>query len=387
MKIAIRYARHAGIAALFVAAALLGTLSGVLFAYSDDLPEVSALDNYSPNTITRVLGKDGQLVGEFAVERRVVIHYNDISPNLRQAILAAEDGDFFDHAGFSISRMVLALMRDIASRGRVAGRQHDHPAAGAQPVRRPTSASRSATAAGSARSRNRWSRCRSRSATRRKRSSRSTATRSTSATAPTAWRRRRSCISASRRRTSTLEEAATHRRHHPGQRPAEPVRESGGHPAPPQLRARPHGRRRASSPREVADADQAEADRGRAAIRPAKAASAPYFLEEVRKYLEAKYGAKALYESGLTVRTGARRPSCSRPPTRRSIAACAASTSAAASASRAATSSPKATPSTASRHDRWARRMAAGDIVPAVVRERRATRTAQLRIGDATRPS
>ena len=78
MKVAVRYARHAGIAALFVAAALLGTLSGVLFAYSDDLPEVSALDNYSPNTITRVLGKDGQLVGEFAVERRVVIHYNDI---------------------------------------------------------------------------------------------------------------------------------------------------------------------------------------------------------------------------------------------------------------------------------------------------------------------
>ena len=42
-----------------------------------------------------------------------VIHYNDISPNLRQAILAAEDSGFFEHPGFSISRMVLALMRDI----------------------------------------------------------------------------------------------------------------------------------------------------------------------------------------------------------------------------------------------------------------------------------
>src|SRR5688572_12960977 len=108
MKISIRYARHAGIAALFVSAALLGTLAGVLFAYSGDLPEVSALDNYSPNTITRVLGKDDQLVGEFAVERRVVIHYNDIPETLRQAILSAEDGDFFDHAGLSISRMMLA---------------------------------------------------------------------------------------------------------------------------------------------------------------------------------------------------------------------------------------------------------------------------------------
>ncbi len=121
MKVAVRYARHAGIAALFVAAALLGTLSGVLFAYSDDLPEVSALDNYAPNTITRVLGKNGQLVGEFAVERRVVISYNDIPPNLRHAILAAEDAGFFEHSGFSISRMVLALIRDVVSRGKSPG--------------------------------------------------------------------------------------------------------------------------------------------------------------------------------------------------------------------------------------------------------------------------
>ena len=104
-----------------MSAALLGTLSGVLFAYSDDLPEVSALDNYSPNTITRVVGKNGQLVGEFAVERRVVIHYNDIPVNLRQAILSAEDGDFFQHTGFSIPRMVLALMRDVATHGRSPG--------------------------------------------------------------------------------------------------------------------------------------------------------------------------------------------------------------------------------------------------------------------------
>lgn len=121
MTLAIRYARHAGIAALFVAAALLGTLSGVLFAYSGDLPEVSALDDYAPNTITRVLGKNDQVVGEFAVERRVVIHYNDIPENLRQAILAAEDGSFFDHAGLSISRMMLALVRDVISRGRAPG--------------------------------------------------------------------------------------------------------------------------------------------------------------------------------------------------------------------------------------------------------------------------
>ena len=65
---------------------------------------------------------------------------------------------------------------------------------------------------------------------------------------------------------------------------------------------------------------------------------APYFLEEVRKELESRYGAKRLYESGLSIQTGARRSACRKPPTARSTTGCGASTSGAASASRAATS-------------------------------------------------
>src|SRR3712207_7797313 len=72
-------ARRAGLAALFVIAALLGTLSGVLFAFSDDLPQISALDDYRPNTITRLLARDGRVIGEFATERRVVVGYDQIS--------------------------------------------------------------------------------------------------------------------------------------------------------------------------------------------------------------------------------------------------------------------------------------------------------------------
>ena len=48
MAYVVRVARNAGIVALFVVAAMLGILSGVLFAYAGDLPQVSALDNYSP---------------------------------------------------------------------------------------------------------------------------------------------------------------------------------------------------------------------------------------------------------------------------------------------------------------------------------------------------
>jgi len=114
-------ARLASLVLLFVLAALAGTAAGVLFASSDDLPEVSALDSYAPSTITRVLDRSGAPLGDFAVERRVVVRYEDIPLQLRQAILAAEDAGFFEHGGLSVSRMLLALVRDVTSRGNVPG--------------------------------------------------------------------------------------------------------------------------------------------------------------------------------------------------------------------------------------------------------------------------
>jgi penicillin-binding protein 1A len=109
----IRVARNAGIVALFIVAAMLGLLSGVLFAYAGDLPQISALDNYAPNTITRVYAINGQTIGEFATERRLVIGYDDIAPRLRQAIISAEDGDFERHFGLSISSIAITVTRDI----------------------------------------------------------------------------------------------------------------------------------------------------------------------------------------------------------------------------------------------------------------------------------
>jgi penicillin-binding protein 1A len=113
-------ARRAGIVALFVLAAALGTLSGVLFAFSDDLPQISALDDYRPNTITRLLARDGRVIGEFATERRVVVGHDQIAPALRQAIIAAEDGGFDRHFGLSVTRIVITLINDVL-KGQMAG--------------------------------------------------------------------------------------------------------------------------------------------------------------------------------------------------------------------------------------------------------------------------
>ena len=117
----VRLARNALVIALFFGAALLGTVSGVLFAFTDDLPQISALDNYAPSTITRVYARDGEVIGEFATERREVIGYDQISPHLRAAIIAAEDERFFQHFGLSVPRILVALFRDVVEQRKAAG--------------------------------------------------------------------------------------------------------------------------------------------------------------------------------------------------------------------------------------------------------------------------
>jgi penicillin-binding protein 1A len=119
--VVVRVARNAGIVALFIVAAMLGILSGVMFAYAGDLPQVSALDNYNPSTITRIYSANRQVIGEFATQRRVVVGYDDINPLLRQAIIATEDAEFDRHFGVNIWRIFVAATTDIVERRRAQG--------------------------------------------------------------------------------------------------------------------------------------------------------------------------------------------------------------------------------------------------------------------------
>ena len=120
-RVVVRIARSAGIAVLFIIAAGLGVASGVMFAYSGDMPRISQLDDYAPSTITRIHGAGGEVIGEFAIQRREVIPYEAISPKLRQAILAAEDDEFEKHFGLSIPRIIVTLGKDIAARRKAGG--------------------------------------------------------------------------------------------------------------------------------------------------------------------------------------------------------------------------------------------------------------------------
>ena len=111
--------RRAIILGIFAITALAGLISGALFAYSPDLPEIEDLDDYAPGTITRVFDRNNILIGEFQTQRRDIIGYDDIPEVLRNAIIAAEDGAFFEHNGISIPAVIRTIITDLA-RGELA---------------------------------------------------------------------------------------------------------------------------------------------------------------------------------------------------------------------------------------------------------------------------
>ncbi len=117
----VRVARQATVFLLFLLTIVLGAVSGVLFAFAGDLPQISALDDYAPSTISRIYASNGEVVGEFATQRRTVVQYDDISPLLRNAIIAAEDKDFDKHVGLSVPRILATLAKDIIERRKAGG--------------------------------------------------------------------------------------------------------------------------------------------------------------------------------------------------------------------------------------------------------------------------
>ena len=98
---------------LVLVVAILGLVGGLLFGYAIDLPEVEQLEQERPNIVSYVYSEDGRVLGQFALEKRILLAYEQIPENLKNAILAAEDADFFRHSGIDFRRLFVTLVRDI----------------------------------------------------------------------------------------------------------------------------------------------------------------------------------------------------------------------------------------------------------------------------------
>jgi penicillin-binding protein 1A len=106
---------------LILLAATVGATVGLILVYSTDLPQVEELERYRPSSVTQLYDGQGRVIGTFALQRRVIATYDDYPEVLRNALVSIEDKDFYRHAGINIWRIVGAAYRDIESGGKVQG--------------------------------------------------------------------------------------------------------------------------------------------------------------------------------------------------------------------------------------------------------------------------
>ena len=154
----------------------------------NNLPSVSELESLKPKIITSIYSDKGEVIKEFAEERRIEVPYAKIPEILIKAIIATEDPRFYSHKGVDTRGDPPGRQRGRhQARPRfpapAPGREHDHPAAGPLPVPlfpadHPAQAQGDVPGPPDREA-----------STPRKRSWSSTATSSTSATASTGWRR------------------------------------------------------------------------------------------------------------------------------------------------------------------------------------------------------
>ncbi len=106
---------------LVLLAAAAGSLVGLMLVYSVHLPQIDDLERYRPSTTTELYDVKGRVFGSFALERRVVVGYEDFSPLLRQAVISIEDKNFESHWGVNVFRVAGAIYHDLTSSSRAQG--------------------------------------------------------------------------------------------------------------------------------------------------------------------------------------------------------------------------------------------------------------------------
>lgn len=100
-------------ALLILGAVTVGGLVGLLFGYAVDLPRVSELQLNRPALVSYVYSSDGRVIGQFAQEKRIMVTYEQIPERMRQAILAAEDANFFEHPGIDFAAIARTAFWDL----------------------------------------------------------------------------------------------------------------------------------------------------------------------------------------------------------------------------------------------------------------------------------
>jgi len=98
--------------------ALLVGSSILYYVVLRDLPSIAALKEYRPSITTRVYSDNNELIDEFYLENRKLVKFSDIPPVAIKAFLSAEDARFFEHRGFDMQSISRAFFRNLKA-GRI----------------------------------------------------------------------------------------------------------------------------------------------------------------------------------------------------------------------------------------------------------------------------
>ncbi len=93
------------------------TIGAVFYMYGKDLPTYETLAQYTPKTISRVYSAEGEIIDEFATERRLYTPANEIPDLIKQAFISAEDKNFYTHQGYDPRGMAAAFVEAVQSGG------------------------------------------------------------------------------------------------------------------------------------------------------------------------------------------------------------------------------------------------------------------------------
>ena len=120
------FLRRFWLPAVLLLAIAAGGLTGIIAAYqlnySRAANEVASLATYRPSVVTRIYADDGEtVIGEFALEKRIPLKYEELSPVMKNAILAIEDARFYDHVGIDPIRIVGVVLKNLSTGSREGG--------------------------------------------------------------------------------------------------------------------------------------------------------------------------------------------------------------------------------------------------------------------------
>ncbi|MDR1462031.1 MAG: penicillin-binding protein 1A [Azoarcus sp.] len=99
----------------------IATLAVISMLAWPKLPSLEALTEYRPRVPLRVYTADGYLISEFGEERRTVVKIQNVPLQLKQALLAAEDENFYNHMGIDPVGLARAFINNLRSGSRGQG--------------------------------------------------------------------------------------------------------------------------------------------------------------------------------------------------------------------------------------------------------------------------